>query len=77
METAAQQTFTGGGVGDAADPAAAVSGPDVGAGETPGGSVRREPGPIPGGQGSPPSPTARQSRGCKHHQDSIYSCSIV
>ena len=67
METAAQQAFAGGGVGDATDPAAAVSGPDVGAGETPGGSVRREPGQIPGGQGSPPSPTPGQSGGCKHH----------
>lgn len=40
METAAQQEVPGGGVGDAPDPVTAVSGPNVRAGKTAGGSVR-------------------------------------
>lgn len=40
METAAQQEVSRGGVGDSSDPVTAVPGPDVGAGETAGGSVR-------------------------------------
>lgn len=50
METAAQQEVSRGGVGDSSDPVTAVPGPDVGARETAGGSVRREPGPLSGGE---------------------------